>query len=78
MQIFTKILDKIPTQTLVVLTIFLAILPISPPHLYVKFNMLIAGELTKWLDIGDVAFHLAPALVLVFKIKRLRQLKGAE
>ncbi len=73
-----KILDKISLQTLIVATIFLGVLPFTPPHLVSKFGMLMAGELTQWVDIGDVAFHLAPALVLVLKLIRLKELRKAE
>jgi len=73
-----KILDKIPLHTLIVMTIFLGIIPFSPPHSLEKIGMLFAGELTKWIDIGDLAFHLTPAAILVLKIIRINQLRNAE
>lgn len=72
------LLDKISLHTLIVATIFLGIIPFSPPHSVEKIGMLMAGELTQWIDIGDLAFHLAPALLLVLKIIRLKQLNNAE
>ncbi len=78
MKFLIGILDKIPTQSLVVMAIFLGIAPFRPPHLVEKFHMLMAGELTKWIDIGDVAFHLAPTGILVLKLIRLNKLRNAE
>ncbi len=73
-----KILDKISLHTLIVATIFLGILPFSPPHSVEKIGMLMAGELTEWIDIGDLAFHLSPAVLLVLKLIRLNKQNKAE
>ncbi len=73
-----KILDKIPLQTLIVMTIFLGLVPFNPPHSVEKITMLFMGELTKLIDIGDLIFHLAPAVILVLKIIRLNRLRKGE
>ncbi|MCF6304661.1 MAG: RND transporter [Rhodobacteraceae bacterium] len=78
MKILVSILDKISLHTLIVATIFLGIIPFSPPHSIEKIQMLMAGELTQWIDIGDLAFHLSPAVLLVLKIIRLNGQNKAE
>lgn len=66
-------LDKIPMQTLVIMTIFLGLAPFVPePHLWQKLKMLAAGDLVKPLDMFDLLFHGAPALLLLAKIARAR------
>jgi len=66
-----KLLDKIPFRTVIIMTIFLGLAPFVPePHLWEKLKMLVAGGLVKPIDIFDVLFHLAPAMVLAAKIYR--------
>ena len=66
-----KILDKIPFRTAIIMTIFLGLSPFIPePHLWQKLKMLVAGELTQPLDMFDMLFHSAPAMVLLAKIYR--------
>ena len=68
-----KLIDKIPFQTLIVMSIFLALapFPLGPaPHLWEKLQMLMAGNLVKPADIFDVVFHLAPATLLAIKVYR--------
>lgn len=66
-----KFLDKIPFRTTIIMTIFLGLAPFMPePHLWEKLKMLVAGELGKPIDIFDLIFHIAPALVLLAKIYR--------
>ena len=72
-------LDNIPMQTLVIATIFLGLSPFVPePHLWQKLNMLMAGELVKPIDIFDMFFHAAPAMLLIAKIARNRANTGEE
>lgn len=55
--------------TLIILTLAMGLAPFTPePHLVEKFRMLQQGGLTRPLDIFDVFFHLAPALLLAAKI----------
>lgn len=66
-----KLLDKIPFQTVIVMTIFLGLAPFVPePHLWQKLKMLFSGTLAAPLDMFDMLFHIAPALVLLAKIYR--------
>ena len=66
-----KILDKIPFRTAIIMTIFLGLAPFVPePHIWHKLQMLVAGDLVKPIDIFDLLFHLAPAMVLLAKIYR--------
>ena len=66
-----KLIDKIPFQTLIIMSIFLGLAPFVPePHLWEKLKMLVAGQLVKPLDIFDVLFHLAPAILLTIKVYR--------
>jgi len=64
-------IDKIPTGFLVVAAVLMALAPFTPePHLVEKFRMLMAGTLTRPLDIFDVFWHLAPAILLAIKLIR--------
>ena len=46
--------------------LLIAPVPIGPkPHLVEKWEMFQAGTLTAWIDQLDVAWHLAPFLILV-------------
>lgn len=73
-----KILDKIPLQTLIIMSIFLGMAPFNPPHLVEKFGMLMQGTLTQPIDIFDLIMHATPAIVLVLKLIRMKQLRSAE
>jgi len=70
-----KWLDKIPLTTLVVIALLLGLAPFAPePHLWQKLKMLAAGELSKPIDIFDLFLHGAPAVLLVLKLLRMRNL----
>lgn len=63
-----KFLANLPWFPLALAAIFMGLSPFVPePHLYEKVKMLIAGALTRPIDIFDLFFHLAPTLVLVAK-----------
>lgn len=71
-----KLIDKLPLQQLIIMSIFLGAAPFIPePHLWQKLKMLMAGDLVKPLDIFDVLFHLAPSILLILKIKRMKSQK---
>ena len=73
------LLDKIPMQTLIIATIFLGLAPFVPePHLWQKLKMLVAGELAKPLDMFDMLFHGAPALLLIAKLAHNSKRAGEE
>lgn len=61
-------LDAIPYAALIPASLLLGLAPFYPkPHLVEKLQMLAAGQLTRPLDIFDLAFHAAPLVLLVAK-----------
>ena len=65
------LLDKIPYPVIIILAIWMGLAPFRPmPHLLEKLNMLLNGSLSKPIDIFDLFFHLAPALILLLKLFR--------
>jgi hypothetical protein len=63
-----KMLDQMPYLPLILLAVFMLLAPFRPmPHVVEKLIMLKNGTLTRPLDIFDLIFHLAPALVLLLK-----------
>jgi len=68
-------LDQIPISWLVMAALTLGLAPFVPePHLWEKLRMLVAGTLTRPLDIFDLLFHAAPWLLLALAL--LRRLTG--
>jgi hypothetical protein len=64
-------LDRIPYYLLVPLALGLGLAPFAPePHLWQKLKMLAAGTLVRPLDVFDLFYHAAPALLLVLKLVR--------
>jgi hypothetical protein len=54
---------------LIAATLLVGLAPFSPePHLVEKTRLLLQGELSRPLDIFDLLFHLAPALLLIIKL----------
>jgi len=75
MQKIGAIIDKIPMQLLIVMTIFLGLAPYFPlmadaPHLITKLDMLVSGALSKPIDIFDLLFHAAAPVLLVIRLVR--------
>jgi len=71
-----KWLDHIPLAPLVVMAILMSLAPFVPqPHLLQKFQMLLAGELTRPLDIFDLFWHGLFPVLLILKLIRVSQLK---
>ena len=69
-----KLLDQIPYLPLILLAVFMLLAPFRPmPHVVEKLIMLKNGTLTRPLDIFDLLFHLAPAVVLMLKWVRWLQ-----
>ena len=59
---------NIPYTILIGATILLALMPFQPePHLVQKFDMFMAGNLTKPLDMFDVLWHTLPLWLLATK-----------
>ena len=66
-------IDKIPTRLLVIAAVLMAGAPFTPePHLVDKARMLLSGTLTRPVDIFDVFWHLAPAILLASQLVRRR------
>jgi hypothetical protein len=66
-------LDAIPYPLLIAAAVFMLGAPFVPePHLVEKAHMLAEGRLTRPLDIFDVLWHLAPAVLLGMKLVRGR------
>jgi hypothetical protein len=63
-----KFLRKIPYLPLIIAAILLGLAPFKPePHLVEKFRMLLAGSLTRPLDIFDLFYHSIPIILLIIK-----------
>jgi hypothetical protein len=72
-------LDRIPYALLIFGALFMSLAPFSPePHLVQKFNMLMAGDLHRPVDLFDVAWHLLPAILLVLKYRRAQMSEEAD
>jgi len=68
---------SIPYIFLIGAAILMALMPFQPePHLVQKFDMLMAGNLTKPLDMFDVVWHLLPVILLVTKFIISRKDEG--
>jgi hypothetical protein len=65
------VLDKISYRVIIPLAILMFLAPFHPmPHALEKLNMLLNGTLNKPIDIFDLFFHLAPALLVFLKLYR--------
>ena len=61
-------LEQIPAIPLAVVAVIMFLAPFSPaPHAIEKLTMLFNGQLSRPIDIFDLLFHLAPAMILVLK-----------
>ncbi len=69
-----KYIDSLPFSTLIIMAFMLAILPYpmqDMPHSLEKIQMLLAGSLTKPLDIFDLIMHTGLLFILLIKTIRL-------
>lgn len=72
-----KWLDKLPLGPLVLAAVFMSLAPFSPqPHLWEKVNMLVAGTLSKPIDIFDLFWH--SFLIILVIIKLIRRSKAVQ
>jgi hypothetical protein len=63
-----RLLDRIPNFLLITAAVALLLAPLRPrPHVLEKLEMLVAGTLTRPLDIFDLLFHLEPTGLLLVK-----------
>jgi hypothetical protein len=64
-----RFLSHLSYSLLIAASLLLGLAPFSPePHLVEKTRLLLHGELSRPLDIFDLFFHLAPALLLMVKL----------
>lgn len=66
------LLDQLSLPLIVLACLTLGLAPFFPePHIWEKLKMLVAGNLTKPMDILDMVMHAAPFVVLVLKLVRM-------
>ena len=69
-------LDRIPLAFAILACLTLGLAPFTPePHLFEKVKMLMAGTLSKPIDIFDLFWHLWPWLLLLAKLVRMAILR---
>ena len=62
-------LDSIPLPMLALARLTIGLAPFFPePHIWEKLKMLVAGDLTKPIDIFDMLLHGVPWLLLLAKL----------
>ena len=72
-------LDRIPYPLLIAAAVFMLGAPFVPePHLVEKARLLAESRLTRPLDMFDVLWHLAPAVLLGIKFARGRRAKAPD
>jgi hypothetical protein len=65
-------LDQIPLSLLVVAALTLGLAPFVPePHIWEKLKMLMAGDLSRPIDIFDLVLHATPFVLLGLKLVRV-------
>lgn len=52
---------------LIILCLTLGLAPFKPPHIVEKIQMLMAGQLTRPVDIFDLLMHATPFILLIAK-----------
>ena len=68
-----KWLDDVSYIFLIAAAVLMAMMPFQPePHLLGKYQLWLAGDLHKAVDIFDIFWHLLPTLLLVLKFIRER------
>ena len=74
MTLLRRLLDAVPLWALVVLCLTLGLAPFVPePHVWEKLKMLAAGDLTRMVDLFDLALHGAPFVLLALKLALMRR-----
>lgn len=64
-----RLLARIPWTFLLPVAIVLGLAPFTPePHLVEKLRMLVAGQLTRAIDIFDLLMHGTPLLLVMGKL----------
>jgi len=65
-------IDNTPLSSFVIIALTLGLAPFTPPHVWEKLQMLVAGTLVRPLDIGDLLMHGLPWVALAVKLYRVR------
>jgi len=61
--------QSLPLSLLVILCLTLGLAPFVPePHIWQKLKILVAGNLTKPIDIFDLLMHGLPFVLLIVKL----------
>jgi hypothetical protein len=72
-----RLIDRTSVFIFAVLALTLGLAPFVPePHLFEKLRMLVAGTLTKPIDIFDLLLHATPWLLLILKVVRMFMRRG--
>ena len=72
-----RFLDSLSWTALAFVAVLLGLAPFVPePHIWEKLKMLAAGELTRGIDIFDLAMHGAPFVLLA--LKGVREVRNAQ
>ena len=67
-----EFIDRIPLGPLAIAALLLGLAPFFPePHLWEKLKMLVAGTLSRPIDIFDLLLHAVPVLLLLVKLARM-------
>lgn len=73
-----RLIRELPFSILIVVTLLMLGAPFVPePHLIEKARMAMNGTLTRPIDLFDVAWHLLPAALLVWKLVLWRRKQPA-
>jgi hypothetical protein len=73
-----RFIRDMPFPILIVITVLMLGAPFVPePHLVEKARMAMNGTLTRPIDLFDVAWHLLPAALLVWKTVLWRRERAA-
>jgi len=78
---FKHFLSNLPVAPLLIISAWMIAAPYpvaSEPHLVEKFKMLIAGNLSKPIDVFDIFWHLLPAILLVLKFTWAKKLPESD
>lgn len=68
---FSTWIDQLPWAPLLMAALLLGLAPFVPePHLWEKLKMLMAGTLSRPIDIFDLCMHATPVLLVLFKLWR--------
>lgn len=64
----TQALNRLPWWLLVLGCLTIGLAPYQPPHVIEKLRMLVTGELTRPVDVGDLFLHGTPWVLLLLKL----------